>query len=228
MEFGATEVEYPTWYGDVYYGDILEGLRPPPAWRALSIQAPWRDIYELLYLWLASSPIQLQIDALDLLDGAEEPESLTSKLALLHSYDLSHNTRLKPLTLRLEAYRMPEYLGIPADVVAAESGRICNIINQITSPVIETITFVIAFELAANIRLLDLAEMDGYFQRPNFASLKTVRVEPDYIFEDYEGCGDDHPTIIQEWLQATFPRSLARGIIDCGFPPIGPSRLLSE
>lgn len=104
----------------------------------------------------------------------------------------------------------------PEEMVAEESVRLCNIIKQLTSPVIETITLAIDFYLVESIRSLDLVEMDGYFQRPNFASLQTVRVEPDYL-----GYADDHPAIIQQWLHATFPQCLARGIIDCGYPQVG-------
>lgn len=93
---------------------------------------------------------------------------------------------------------------------ATDSARLCDIIKLLTSPSIEEINLAIEF---ANIFLLDLAEMDSHFQRPNFASL-TVRVQPYYNdYDGYEGTGEDHRARIQKWLQATFPRSLARGII---------------
>lgn len=67
------------------------------------------------------------------------------------------------------------------------------------------------------IQLLNLEQMDLCLQRPNFASLKkeSVRLETGYGAEHHEY---EAAEIVLKWLHATFPKSLARGIIHSGFP----------
>lgn len=106
---------------------------------------------------------------------------------------------------------------MPEDIIIAESVRLCKTIKQISSPIIETITLVIGIRPNTNtIQLLNLTEMDLCLQRPNFASLQSesVRLDTGYAAEHHEYANAE---IILEWLRATFPRSLARGIIHSGF-----------